>query len=68
MSGQVGVTAAVDEPQHVVMSDFFHEADAAGTKDAALVIEGHSRTEFDVLGFLDFVLREIASLRFRTGR
>ena len=45
MRGQNGVTAAIDEAEHVVVRDFLAEADAARAENAALVVERDARAE-----------------------
>ena len=58
MSGQHGVTAAIDKPEHIVVRDLLAKTDAARTKNAALIIERNARTELDVLRFLHFVFEK----------
>ena len=55
MRGQHRVTAAIDKPEHVIIGDLVAKANATRTKNAALVIERHARTQFDILRFFNFV-------------
>ena len=58
MGGQDAVAAAIDEAEDVVIRDLLAKPDAARAENAALVVEGHARTELDVLRLLHLVLEE----------
>ena len=68
MRGEDGVTAAIDEPEHVVVRDLLAETNAARAENAALVIERDARTELDVLRLLDLVLEKARLPRCRIRR
>src|SRR6201999_387076 len=48
MCGQIGMAAAAGETQHIVVSHFFHEANAPGTKDATFIIQSDPGTQVDM--------------------
>jgi hypothetical protein len=52
------VTAAINEPEHVVVRDFLAETDAARAENAALVIKRHPRAELHSFRLFHFVLQE----------
>src|SRR5262249_4325541 len=56
------MTAAIDEPKHVVMRDFLAETDAARAENAALVIKGHARTKLEIFVLFHLVLKEAGLL------
>lgn len=58
MDGQVGVAAAVDEAEAIVLGHLVHEADATRAQDATLVIEDDTLADVDMLGLLDLVILE----------
>ena len=58
MSGQIGMTPAAGETQHIIVSHFFHEADTSGTEDATFIVQGNPGSEVDVLWFLDLFFKE----------
>src|SRR5882724_10267044 len=64
MRGQNGVTAAINEPEHVVMRNFLAKTDAARAENAALVIKRHPRAELHSFRLFHFVLQET---RLRTA-
>ena len=55
MRGQLRVAAAIDETEHVVLGNLLAETDAAGAKNAALIIERNARPEHDVFRLLHFI-------------
>ena len=63
MRSEYGVTATIDKAEHIVLCDFVAKANAARTKNAALVVEGNARPKLDVFRFLHFVFQKT-----RTGR
>lgn len=54
MNGESGVGAALSEAEDGIVSDFIHEADAAGAHDAAFIIEANARADIDVFRLFDF--------------
>ena len=58
MRSQNGVTAAIDETEHIVSCDFLTKANATGAEDAAFVIERDTGPDFDPLWLFDFVFQE----------
>src|SRR5262245_2387400 len=56
--GQHCITAAINEPEHVIVCNLLGETNAARAKNAAFIIERHTRPEHDVLRLLDFVLEK----------
>ena len=62
VNGQRGVTAAIDEAEDIIVSNLFHEADASGAENAALVIENDPLADIDLLRFLDLVILEAGGI------
>src|SRR5438128_9653932 len=58
MSGQHGVTAAIDKSKHVVVGDLLAKTNATRAENAAFIIERNTRPEYDVFRFLDFVFEK----------
>ncbi len=58
VDGEVGLGAALDEAEAVVVGDVFHEADAAGAEDAAFVVEDDVFANVHGFGFFVFLLDE----------
>src|SRR6266480_5450825 len=58
------MTAAINEPEHVVMRNFLAEPDAARAENAALIIKCHARAELHRFRFFHFVLQKT---RLRTA-
>src|ERR1700731_4401659 len=58
MRCQDGMAAAIDKAKHIVLGDFVAETNAARTKDAALVVQCHPRSEFHRFWFLHLVFLE----------
>ncbi|KAG0505088.1 MAG: hypothetical protein Udaeo_15940 [Candidatus Udaeobacter sp.] len=52
------VTAAIDEPEHVVVRNFLTETDAARAENTAFVIKRHPRAELHIFRFLNFILKK----------
>src|SRR4030095_10947547 len=52
------MASAVDDADAVVIRYFLHEANAARAENARFGVECHARPEFDVLGFLDFLIEQ----------
>src|SRR5205823_13998278 len=58
MSGQHGVTPAIDETEHVVVCDFLAKTNTTRAENAPLIVKGNSRAQLNILRFLDFVLKK----------
>ena|SRR5215469_13632825 len=55
MRGQHGMTAAINEPEHVIVRDLLAKPNAARAENTAFVIECNTRPEQDIFRFLDLV-------------
>src|SRR3954454_6548204 len=58
MRGQDSVTAAIDEPEYIVMCDLLAKTDASRAQDAALVVQCDARPHLHRLGFLHLILQK----------
>jgi len=58
MRRQDSVTAAINEPEHVVVRDFLAETDAARAENTAFVIQCDARADLHSLWFFYFVLQK----------
>src|SRR5260370_30931036 len=58
MRGEHGVTAAVDESEHVVLGNFVAKSNATRAQNAALIIERNARTELHRLRLLHLVFKK----------
>ena len=58
MRCQDGVTAAIDESEHVIMRDFLAKTDATRAENAALVVECYPGTYLHSFRLLHFVFKE----------
>src|SRR5437867_4208360 len=63
MRGQQGVTAAINEPENVIVCDFLTKTNAARTENAAFIIERDARPEHNVFWLLHFVLEKTGLAR-----
>ena len=63
MSSENSVTSPIDESEHIVLGNFVTKANAARTKDAALVIEGDPRSKLHRFRFFDFVFEKAGTCR-----
>src|SRR5260370_42363115 len=58
MRGEHGVTAAVDESEHVVRGNSVAKSNATRAQNAALIIERNARTELHRLRLLHLVFKK----------
>ena len=63
MGCQHGVTAAVDEPEHIVLGNFVAKSHATRAKNAAFIIERDARTELHRLRLLHLVFKKARAAR-----
>src|SRR2546423_12242602 len=58
MRRQNRVTTTVDKPEHIIFGNFLAEPDAAGTEDAALVVQRNAWSELHRLRLFNLVFQE----------
>src|SRR5205085_222782 len=58
MRGQHGVAAAINKSEHIVIHNLLAKTNATRTENAALIVQGHARSQLHRFRFLDLVLQE----------